>query len=77
MRAGEKYRVDYLKFNYSKKRAFAGMISIENADVTLRVPSVSAELAEEDSLVCGCLFQFRFFFSKTNLIYFFFSCASF
>ena len=34
---------------------------IEKADVTLRMPSVLAELAEEDFLVCGCLFQFRCF----------------
>ena len=72
MSAGEKFRVDYLKFNYSKKRAFAGMISIENADVTLRVPSVLAELAEEDFLLCGCLFQFRFFFFKNKFDLFFF-----
>ena len=66
--AGEEFGVDNLKFDYSKKRAFAGMSSIENADVTLRMPSVLAELAEEDFLVCGCLFQFRYF-SKTNKIY--------
>ena len=61
MRAGEKFRVDSLKFDYSKKRAFAGVISIKNADVTLRMPSAVAELAEEDFLVCGCLFQFHCF----------------
>ena len=72
MRAGEKFRVDNLKFDYSKKRAFAGMSSIEIADVTLRVPSVLAELAEEDFLVCGCLFQFRCF-SKNKYDLFFYS----
>ena len=68
MPAGEKFRVDNLKFDYSKKRAFAGMSSIETADVTLRVPYVLAELAEEDFLVWGCLFHFRCF-SKINMIY--------
>ena len=48
------------------------MNSIENADVTLRMPSVLAELAEEDFLVCGCLFQFRCF-SKNKYDLFFFS----
>ena len=61
MRAGEKFCVDYLKFDYSKKRAFAGMSSIKSADVTLRMPSLLAELAEEDFLLCGCLFLFRCF----------------
>ena len=61
--------IDYVKFNYPKKRAFAGMSSIENADVTLTMPSVLAELAEEDFLVCGCFF-FNFVVSpKTNMIY--------
>ena len=36
------------------------MSAIENADVTLRMPLVLAELAEKDFLVCSCLFQFRF-----------------
>ena len=67
MRAGETFRVDYLKFDYSKKRAFAGMNSIENAEVTLRIPSELKELAEEEVLVCSCLFQFRCF-SKNNMI---------
>ena len=61
--------IDYVKFNYPKKRAFAGMSSIENADVTLTMPSVLAELAEEVFLVCGCFF-FNFVVSpKTNMIY--------
>ena len=72
MRADEKFRVDYLKFDYSKKRAFAGLSSIENADVTLTMPCVLAELAEEVFLVCGCLFQFRCF-SKNNYDLFFYS----
>ena len=66
------FRVDYLKFFYLKKRAFAGMSSIEKADGTLRRPSVLAELAEEDFLVCGCLFQFRCF-SKIKYDIFFYS----
>ena len=33
-----KFRVDYLKFDYSKIRAFGGMSSIQNADVNLRMP---------------------------------------
>ena len=72
MRAGEKFRVDYLKFDYSKKRTFAGMSSIENSDVTLRMPSVLAELAEEEFLACGCTFQFRCFY-KNNYDLFFYS----
>ena len=44
------------------------MSSIENADVTLRMPSVLADLAEEDFLVCGCFFNFVDF-PKTNEIY--------
>ena len=69
MRAGEKFWVDYLKFDYSKKRAFAAISSIEHSVVTLRMPSVLAELAEEDCLVCGCLFQFRCFFkNKYDLV---------
>ena len=61
MFAGEKFRVDYLKFDFSKKRAFAGISSIENADVTLRMPSVLTKLAEKDFLICGCLFQIHCF----------------
>ena len=48
------------------------MSSIENTDVTLRMPSVLAELAGEDILVCGCLFQFRWF-SKSKYDLFFYS----
>ena len=70
MRAGEKFRVDYLKIDRSMKRNLAGMSSIENADVTLRVPSVVAELAGEDFLVCSCLFQFRCFYKKIRFIIF-------
>ena len=56
--AGEKLLVDYLKRDCMKKRAFAGMSFVENSDVTLRMPSVMAELAEEGFLVFSCLFQF-------------------
>ena len=72
MRAGEKFRVDYLKFGYSKKRAFAGMSSIEYADVILIMPSVLAELAEEEFLLSNCLFQFRCF-SENKYDLFFYS----
>ena len=58
LRAGEKFRADYLKFYYSNKRAFVGMSSIKTADVTLRMPSMLAELVEDFFLVSGCLFQF-------------------
>ena len=47
------------------------MNSIENADVTLRMPSVLAELAEEDILVCGCLFQFRCFSKNKHDLFFY------
>ena len=72
MRPEEKFRVDYLKFHYSKKRAFAGMSSLEKADVTLRMPSVLAELADEDFLVCGCIIIFHCF-SKNKYDLFFYS----
>ena len=67
-----KVRVDYLKFDYWEKRACAGMNSIENADVTMRMPSVLAEFAEEDFLVCGCFFFNFVVFPKTNIIFSFF-----
>ena len=70
MCAGEKFCVDYLKFDCSKKRAFAVMSSSEKADVTLRMPSVRAELADEGFSVCSCLFQFRCF-SKNKYDLFF------
>ena len=70
MRAGEKFRIDYLKFDHPKKRAFAGMSSIEKADVTLRVSSVLAELAE-DNFWAVC-FNFAIF-PKTNIISSFYS----
>ena len=47
LHAGEKFRADYLKFYYSNKRAFVGMSSIKTADVTLRMPSMLAELVED------------------------------
>ena len=47
------------------------MSSIEHADVTLKMPSVLAELAEEDFLLCGVLFQFRCFSkNKHDLIFY-------
>ena len=58
------FRVDYLKFFYSKKRAFAGMSSIENADGTLRRPSVLAELAEEDFFGMWLFISISLFFQK-------------
>ena len=46
------------------------MSSIENADITLRMLSVLAALAEEDFLVCGCLIQFRCFSeNKSDFFY--------
>ena len=75
MRAGEKFCVDYLKIDCSKKRAFVGMSTIENADVTLRMPSALAELAEEDFFNVVVYFIFVVF-PKTKMIYFLFSCAS-
>ena len=50
-----------LEFDCSMEREFAGINSIENADVILRMPSVRAELADEYFPVCSCLFQFRCF----------------
>ena len=72
MRVGEKFRVECLKFDSSKKRAFAGMSANENADVTLRMSSVLAKLAGKDFLVCRCLFEFRCF-SKNKYDLFFYS----
>ena len=69
-----KVRVDYLNIDCRKKRAFAGMSCIENADVILKMPSVMAELAEGDFLVFSCLFQFRCFSENK---YDLFSCARF
>ena len=61
-----------MKFHYWKKRAFVGMSSIEKADVTLRMPFVLAELADEDFLACGCIIQFHCF-SKNKYDLFFYS----
>ena len=47
-----------------------GMSSTKNADVTTRMPSVLAELAEEGFLVCGCLFQLRCFFKNKYDLFF-------
>ena len=43
----------------TKKRAFAGMSSGENADVTLTMPSDMAELAEKDFLILALCLNFH------------------
>ena len=76
LRAGEKIRIDFLNFDYSKKRAFSGTSSIGHAAVTLRMPFVLAQLAEEDFFVFfgifSCLFHFRCF-SKNKYDFFVYS----
>ena len=69
MQAGEKFRVEYLNFDFSKKRAFTGMSSIKNVDVTLRMPFLLAELAEKDFFWYVAVCSNFVVFSKTNMIY--------
>ena len=66
MRAGEKFH-----FDYSNKRGIAGISSIENADVNLRMSSVLTDLAEECFLVCSCLFQFCGFSKNKHDLFFY------